>query len=56
MIMTAQAFLTTYPQWAEFMCRFDVALVKYQANSPDRESKFSLNCYIQGAFDLTVIE
>ncbi|NJN76426.1 MAG: YraN family protein [Synechococcaceae cyanobacterium RL_1_2] len=56
MIMTAQAFLGTYPQWSEFGCRFDVALVKYQTNSTEGESTFSLNCYIQGAFDLTVSE
>lgn len=27
---TAEQFLATYPDWAEFPCRFDVALVRYQ--------------------------
>lgn len=46
LIQTAQLFLADRPQWAECVCRFDVALVTV------RSSQLHLQQYLPNAFDL----
>lgn len=40
--IAAQLFLVKHPQWAEFPCRFDVALVQYQSQSKRRSQLSSV--------------
>jgi putative endonuclease len=59
---TAELFIMTHPQWADFPYRFDVALVSHSAAPPSRTSPshfsdriadryFSLHTYIASAFE-----
>ncbi|MFN3680182.1 YraN family protein [Thermosynechococcus sp.] len=46
LILAAQAFLERQPQWQDHPCRFDVALVRYQAGA------YRLHQYLENAFSL----
>lgn len=46
LILAAQAFLEHQPQWQDRPCRFDVALVRYQAGA------YRLHQYLEHAFTL----
>ncbi|HIK23198.1 MAG: YraN family protein [Cyanobacteria bacterium J003] len=46
LVLAAQAFLESQPQWQEHPCRFDVALVRHQRGA------YWLHCYLEQAFTL----
>ncbi len=46
LVLAAQAFLERQPQWQDHPCRFDVALVRYQAGI------YRLHQYLEHAFTL----
>ncbi|MBD2078889.1 YraN family protein [Leptolyngbya sp. FACHB-17] len=63
LLTTAKFFLLTHPHLSEFPCRFDVALVRYQAQTRKRgnqpsaatsphltKNQFSIQNYIRDAF------
>lgn len=47
---TAQSFLATYQTFADYPCRFDVALVQCEKRSPALNYCLSLQEYIPAAF------
>ena len=47
---TAQSFLATYQEFADYTCSFDVALVYCEKTSPDLQYNLSLKEYIPAAF------
>lgn len=47
---TAQSFLATHQEFADFACRFDVALVYCEKRSPALNYTLSLQEYIPAAF------
>ena len=47
---TAQMFLATNQEFADYTCRFDVALVYCKKNLPDLKYDLSLQEYIPAAF------
>lgn len=52
LFLSAELFLAEHPRLINFPCRFDVALVSYQAKLGEKnEFIFTLQDYIQAAFD-----
>lgn len=49
-VKTALYFLTRFPQYEHYGCRFDVAIATYSGNTPDTY-KFQLVQYLTAAFD-----
>lgn len=47
LVQAAQLFLADHPQWADWTCRFDVAIVRARSNH------LHLQQYLPNAFDLS---